>query len=67
MKKEPEIAYENGLVVPVSVTSSDMASENVVLAKIFSSQPQTYYEVDFGDGTFSNDMLPEDIIVSLIA
>lgn len=25
---------------------------------------QRFYEVDFGDGTFSNDMLPEDIIVS---
>jgi len=41
------------------------SNEKQVLAKIVSSQPQVYYEVDFGDGTFSNDMLEHDFIVSI--
>lgn len=31
--------------------------------KILDFVEQIFYEVDFGDGTYSNDMLPEDILV----
>jgi hypothetical protein len=57
-QKNQEIPHENGLVVPIKLPSS----KKTEFAKIFSSQPQIYYEVDFGDGTFSNDMQPEDVI-----
>jgi hypothetical protein len=31
-------------------------------AHVIGNESQTFYKVDFGDGTFSNDMLPEDIL-----
>ena len=31
--------------------------------KVIDFQEQIFYEVDFGDGTYSSDMLPEDILV----
>lgn len=34
--------------------------------KIVHLEEQLFYEVDFSDGTFSNDMLPEDIVVKSI-
>jgi len=36
----------------------DLSSTN---AKVIHRDMQVYYEVDFGDGTYSSDMMPEDI------
>lgn len=44
----------------------DENSEHINSYRIVEIKPQVFYEVDFGDGTFSNDMLPEDIIVTLL-
>jgi len=35
------------------------------LADVLGSRDQTFYEVDFDDGSFSKDLYPEDIHVSV--
>ena len=35
------------------------------LAEVTDCQQQTFYEVDFDDGSFSKDLFPEDIHVSV--
>lgn len=59
LKQTQDVAFENGTLVPIKHDTS----ERIDYARIVSSQAQIFYEVDFGDGTFSNDMLPEDILV----
>lgn len=50
-------------VVPFKIgTQVSVVKENDF--KIVNFEEQMFYEVDFGDGTFSNDMLPEDFIVT---
>jgi hypothetical protein len=52
-------SYEIGTLVPLEL------NRKIVYGKIINIIPQTYYEIDFGDGTYSDDMLPEDIIVRI--
>lgn len=49
------------MIVPIKI---DECSNKQMRYRIMRVDEQRFYEVDFGDGTFSNDMLPEDIIVS---
>lgn len=58
MKQSQDSPYENDKILFIKIDDKKR------LAKILSSESQIFYEVDFGDGTFSNDMLPNDIIVS---
>jgi hypothetical protein len=51
-------SYEIDAVVPLEL------DRKLVYAKIINIIPQTYYEIDFGDGTYSDDMMPEDIVVN---
>lgn len=37
-----------------------------ITAKIVGIEPKTFFEVDFGDGTFSTDMHPSDLIVNIL-
>lgn len=56
-------AFENNKIVPIKLDSC----ENAMAAQITSSEQQILFEVDFCDGTFSTDMQPTDVIVSLKA
>ena len=38
-------------------------SDSFVTARIISFEEAIFFEVDFGDGTYSDDMLPEDLLV----
>jgi hypothetical protein len=40
-------------------------SDSFVTARIISFEEAIFFEVDFGDGTYSDDMLPEDLIVNV--
>ena len=44
--------------------ASQCSNSSLDSYRVVKVDEQRFYEVDFGDGTFSNDMLPEDIIVS---
>lgn len=58
-----EEPFAVGTLVALKTTSSNKAAASAPnLARIVSCVKQTFYEVDFGDGTFSSDMLPEDIL-----
>jgi hypothetical protein len=54
----------NQLDVVENAASNEMTNDMVF--RIIAMKSQLFYEVDFGDGTFSNDMLPEDIIVNIV-
>lgn len=50
------------MIIPIKMEEGE--DQKSQLYRIIKVDEQRFYEVDFGDGTFSNDMLPEDIIVS---
>jgi hypothetical protein len=51
-------------MVPVTLLDENQKNnQKVLMGKIVELKKQIFYEVDFGDGTFSTDMIPEDIIV----
>ncbi len=40
------------------------SQENLTIGKIINYELNIYFEVDFGDGTYSDDMMPQDVIVN---
>ena len=59
IKNWDEEAFENNTIIPIKLDST----ENLLTAKIISSEQQILFEVDFCDGTFSTDMQASDLIV----
>lgn len=53
--KKLENPYDNGLEIELLIEGENKKT------KITNHTLQTFYEVDFGDGTYSSDMLAEDI------
>jgi len=63
-KELDEKPFEIGQEVPVTLLEENQRNHNkILMGKIVELKKQIFYEVDFGDGTFSTDMIPEDIIV----
>ncbi len=56
MRNNENDAFPNNTQVTVKI------GNRIETARVINSESQTFCEVDFGDGTFSSDMLPEDIL-----
>lgn len=74
-KRRNERPLEVDMVIPIKLESEDeddcisasqSSNSSLDSYRVVKVDEQRFYEVDFGDGTFSNDMLPEDIIVSQV-
>ena len=61
IKNNKETAFEDGVMVNVRVESK--YSDKLATAKIVSHEEVTFISVDWLDGTYSDDMLIEDIMV----
>ena len=55
------IPYEVGAYLQVKWSETSPIGSSSTKAKVIHRDMQVYYEVDFGDGTYSSDMMPEDI------
>lgn len=60
--KQHSVAHSSSSFFASGLEFQMKQGNKMVQAKIVSSEEQMFYEVDFGDGTYSNDMLPEDIL-----
>jgi hypothetical protein len=56
--QQEELPYEIGSEISLL---NENKINNFVKAKVVDRKLQIFYEVDFGDGTYSSDMMPEDI------
>ncbi len=60
-KPQEEVPFEIGTELWIEINENKC--NNVSKGTIIDRKLQIFFEVDFGDGTYSSDMLPEDIEV----